>query len=207
LRSPRPHAVLALPLSIVLLAGAAAGAGASDISRTMRTPRGFGGGGSEPYTVDRRHTFYEGGVALPSSATALFAGGWTVSAGLELPVTAKWSMLPRLHVTGARVEPSGSLDLLRLGLDGRWSSRSGGLIRYQEAGLGMGLADVPVTVAGPNASTHSEQRSSGFPFLQLVGGLRGDPDLAPAFQVEIILGAGLGVERPTTLEALIGIAF
>lgn len=209
IRRTRAPLVLVLALFLAASSGVAtpAAAAAPRVSRAIWAPSGFFGGNSESFTVSRPHGFLAAGIAFPSSRDTWILGGWTISGGAEAPVGSSWSLVPRLHASGASSEGSGTVNWLRLTLDGRLSQRRGGTISYQEAGLGMGVIDAPTTSFAPGRAPRNAQRTSGTPCFQLVGGLRADPDMAPAFQVETILAIGLGLERPSSLEVLVGLAF
>lgn len=71
----------------------------------------------------------------------------------------------------------------------------------------MSVLDGPVSVTNPDFTSHLEQRWSGAPFFQAIGGLRGDPDQGPAFMIEFTGAFGLGVERPVALELVAGVEF
>ena len=180
-------------------------------ARSIVAPaRAWFGGGSERWAPERPHVFLAGGYALISTESLVNAWllpGWNATGGVELPVGKSWTLVPRVHFSGANGDNTGNILWARLALDGRLSTSRGGVITYYEAGPGFGVIDSPVSVTGADFSSHSEQRTSGTPFLQIVSGLRGDPDQAPAFMTELIFVLGLGAERPGTLEWVVGIEF
>lgn len=180
--------------------------------RTLHGPavsRPSGGGGSESWVPQSTHFFLAGGfgdvgVTLP---LGLALGGWSVTAGLELPVARTWSLVPRLHASNTSGQSDGNVLWARLALDGRISSQSGGIITYREAGLGFGLLDTPIRVMDAGFESHLERRTFGQSFFQIITGLKGDPDLAPAFMIEVVLALGQGAEQPIGLELVAGIEF
>jgi hypothetical protein len=202
-------ALLAIITALPLLSAQARRAQAAEPppSRSVFARGGFLSEPAEPYLVDRGHFFGAAGLALPSTESTWLTSGWTITGGAELPVRSGWSFVARAHATGASTETSGTVNWFRLMLDGRISQRRGGVISYLEAGLGGGLLDSPVSRAIANLEPRVSQRTSGVPCFQLVGGLRGDPDVAPAFQIEVVVALGLGAEHPSSLELLAGIAF
>ena len=164
-------------------------------------------GSPEPFTIERVHTFLAGGISLLTSESLINAwllAGWTLTGGVEVPVSSSWTLVPRLHLSGASGENSGAMHWVRLALDGRISSRGGS---YEEAGFGLGLLDAPVSVTDATYMSHLESRWSGTPFFQIIAGLRGNPEDAPAFMTEVIGVFALGAERPSGLELLAGIEF
>jgi hypothetical protein len=182
-------------------------AAAARVSPSFGSAGGLFGGNYESYTPSRPRGFFEAGIGLPSSTGIWLSQGWTLSAGAELPVASSWSLVPRVHGTGASTEAEGTLNWFRFALDGRLSQRRGRMISYQEAGIGIGILDAPVVSTLPDGSRHLEQRSSGSPSFQLVGGASSDPELGPAFHIEFVWATGLGVERPGSLELLVGLGF
>lgn len=170
----------------------------------------FGGGSAERWTPERAHVFLAGGyaaAATKSLVNAWWLDGWTATAGVELPVSRSWALVPRLHLSNTSGENSGDVLWARLAVDGRLSSTRGGLLSYQEAGIGMGVLDYRVTVSDADFDPRYERRSAGTPFFQVVAGLRGDPEQAPAFITEVIVVFGLGAERPGGFELVAGVEF
>ena len=160
-----------------------------------------------PYEIEHAHGFIAGGFSLMTTSSltnAFLLGGWNLTGGMEFPVRRSWALVPRAHIGGATGTNTGSIHLTRVALDGRIATRGGS---YEEAGLGIGLLDSPVSVTDSLFQSHEEQRWHGAPFVQLVAGVRGNPELAKVFMVELITSLGFGAERPGTLEIAAGVEF
>lgn len=182
------------------------------IARTVSGPRNawFGGGSSERWVPERRHFFLAAGYAVVTSyslVNAFWLDGWSATAGGEFPIGQSWTLVPRFHLSSASGQYTGDIVWARLALDGRLSSSRGGLLSYHEAGLGMGVVSSPVSETDASFNSHLRQVASGTPFLQIVTGLRGNPDEVPAFMIELVIALGLGSERPGAFELAAGIEF
>ena len=102
--------------------------------------------------------YLAGGYALISAESLVNAwmlAGWNATGGVELPVASSWTLVPRVHISGASAENTGSILWARIALDGRLSTTRGGVITYYEAGPGFGVIDSPVSVTDA-VSSHSE---------------------------------------------------
>jgi len=164
----------------------------------------------QAWTPDRTRFFIGGGTGILSSKSLVNAWllrSWNLTAGCELAGDHTWTLIPRLHLSGASGSNTGSILWARLALDGRVTRRGGGLRTYQEGGIGISVLDSPVSVTDASFQAHEEQRTSGAPFVQLVSGFGGTPGGAVVYQFELILVLGAGAERPSGIEVVAGLAF
>jgi hypothetical protein len=200
--------LVALSAALALSLQLAPSAGRADI--VGPPPRWARGGEGERYVPDARHPFLAGGLTLlgassPDDLTILIGG--TGTAGVEIPTGRSWTFVPRIHLSAADGGRSGSVTWTRLALDARLSTASGGMSKYSEVGLGMGLLNSPVMVRDPTSETGRDQRYCGTPFAQVVLGWRGVPDEARVLMMEFVLALGTGHDSPAAIEAVVGMEF
>ncbi len=172
------------------------------------TPYGNWGSSFERWSPTRPHGFVLGGLSflgvdLPGGT------GWTLTGGGEMPMSdGAWTLVPRVSLSGAGTDYSGTLFLGRATLDGRLTNERGGILYHTEAGVGVGLVDRPIQVWDSYLEPPRVQQTTKGAFVfQFVQGMRSDPERGNGFVIEFLFAIGSGHDSISALELAAGVGF
>jgi hypothetical protein len=184
----------------------AAAHAAPPVSPEMRLPHfsSSGNGYSTRWVTDRTLGFGFAGFELLGTDVEPVASGWRIGGGAEFPAGRDWSLVTRADAVTSSVAGTSSLWWARAVVAGRLSWRSGDIVHFTEAGVGLGVLD---ETRDAFFSTPRGAETSAAPVAHLATGLHGRPELGPTWLIEATLDYGFHRTRPCGFGISLGLEF